>query len=167
MDGPEDDREFSEEELQRLYDAHTAARNPFDELHRQYNDVANPYPGESLLLVISMCARWGVPLPAWAAQAFLESYQNYLDLSGAADCATPLVAAFRTDPKAGTHRPQKKRKHIQKFRVLDHVRERIADGAVIDQALFDEAGTAVGVSGSVAKRWYYELINGSYCRWVE
>ena len=117
-----------------------------EERHKQFE------AGEdwALLDAVDLCARAGVVIPEWAANAFCERYMDW-----------HLFRAKSLDTAFGVTR---KKMHVDgrmlrewlRPRVALHVLLRAAKGEAIDETLFGNVGKDLEISGPLAKKVYYD-----------
>jgi hypothetical protein len=121
------------------------------ELARERFKAGDP---AALLDAVDSCARAGMPMPPWLAEAFCERYARWARFEK--ESAT-LDAAFNVK------RPKKM--HIGKRELREWLRPRVVfavlrlhrdGGAPIDQQLFDIVGEEFNISGGQASKIYYE-----------
>lgn len=122
-----------------------------------FTDPENTCPGETLLQAIKFCCGHDLPLPGWVREEFLICYEVYNELNGDADSKTPLVSSFRTDPKRGNHRHQKRKKNQNMYLVWQEVNKLHKEGKPIDEHLFKVVGKKIGMSGSSIRDLYYDV----------
>jgi hypothetical protein len=110
--------------------------------------------GVALLLAIDYCARSGMAMPEWLAQAFTERYDNWRKFR-----VKTLDAAFgvRRGRRIRIER-QRAREELKPY-VVYWVRLLQQKGAAIDDALFERVGKRLKISGPSVKRIYYDPDN--------
>lgn len=106
--------------------------------------------GWALMRAISECARCGLPLPDWAATAYLRAFRNVLK-EGSWD------AVFGSPYPPGTQRDALRKMSELSIPVLLKVREIINSepNTAIDSALFERVGKCFCIGKTTTAKYYY------------
>ena len=110
---------------------------------------------KSLMLAIRICANHDLPLPDWAARAYIKAFDrvnNALDKSWDSVFGLPY-------PK-GTHLSALRKKHVTKLKVWHEVKDVIRTNrqTPIDEALFEKVGKKYGIGKTLASEYYHAVI---------
>jgi len=105
----------------------------------------------ALLRAVSLCAQHSLVMPDWLAVQFLARYRKVTRVRvGSWD------EAFGRPFKKGTHISQARLRLEKRFLVHNRIRTLHADGRSINEDLFDEVATELGVSRTVCKELWAE-----------
>lgn len=120
-----------------------------DDLERQFKAG----DGFSLLLAIRVCANHDLPLPDWAARAYIARFDKVLTCRvGSWD------DAFRRPFRKGLHLGRARSRRGLRVAVLNRVREILASEpeTPIDDGLFEHVGAEFDIGKTLANKLYYE-----------
>jgi hypothetical protein len=106
--------------------------------------------GEALLDAIDGCARSGMALPLWAAEAFCGRYVSWVQFE-----ARTLDEAFGVTRK-GMHVASQNQRERLRLHVVLLVIQLHEEGMPIDDKLFAKVGADFGIGGARVKAIYYE-----------
>jgi hypothetical protein len=120
-------------------------------LVEKYRERFKAGDSAALLNAVDLCARSGLPLPLWAAQAFCDRF-----LAWASYRAPTLDAAFEVTRPKRAKLGARARREAQRTCVVREVVDLHQAGAPLDEYLFVRAGKALRLSGGVVKSIYYE-----------
>jgi hypothetical protein len=104
----------------------------------------------ALLDAVDFCARGGMAMPLWLANAFCERYASWSLFE-----TRTLDAAFRVERK-GARLPDRARREWLKPRVVLRVLLLHGQRVPIDEGLFEKVGTDLGIPAGTARDIYYE-----------
>jgi hypothetical protein len=109
----------------------------------------------ALLDAIDWCARSGLPMPSWLAEAFCERYVRWVKFEGSLD------EVFAVQRPKGKHIQKRARREWLRPRVVMQVTKLNRGGAPLDDGTFELvgtgfSGTGFSVSGGLVKKIYYE-----------
>jgi hypothetical protein len=107
--------------------------------------------GAALLNVIDLCARSGLPLPLWAAQAFCDRFAAWASYQ-----APSLDVAFAVKRPKRAKLGALARREAKRARVVYEVFNQHQAGAPLDELLFARVGAALYLSGGAVKSIFYE-----------
>jgi hypothetical protein len=107
----------------------------------------------ALLDAIDMCARAGMPMPLWAAEAFCGRYVSWAQFR-----AQTLDEAFGVMRPKGMHVSGRALREWLRPRVALRVTQLQRAGMPTDEALFEQVAADLGnkIKGPTAKDIYYE-----------
>jgi hypothetical protein len=123
----------------------TLTKRYVEECHKRFNAGE----GEALLDAIDGCARSGMALPPWAAEAFCAHY-----VSRAQYGAATLDEAFGVKRKGKHLESARRHKWLQKRVAFCALQLRAEEGLTIDTELFERIDTVLGIGTS--RKIYYE-----------
>jgi hypothetical protein len=106
--------------------------------------------GGVLLDAIDLCARSGVALPEWAANAFSERYSDWRQFR-----QRTLDQAFRTK-RRGLRIDDQARLFWLRDRIFKRVLQLKANGVPFDGGMFEAIGGELGVSESTVRNVLYK-----------
>lgn len=114
--------------------------------------------GAALLEAVRVCAVNDLPLPAWAARAFVERVDRVFRFeTGSWD------DAFGRPYRKGIRLADARRRWRQREVVYERVRELVErEGSSIGDPLFERVGKEIGLAKSVVNELYYETLNASW-----
>lgn len=105
--------------------------------------------GIALLGAIRICANHDLPLPQWAARAYIKAYDKVLSCT-----AGSWDEVFGRPYKKGTHLAALRKRRMNRIRVwlaMKHRGER-----PIDEQLFEDIGKPLGLGKTLVSELYYE-----------
>lgn len=108
---------------------------------------------EALLSAIRLCFQWRLPVPEWAADAFLEKSNKWYAYE-----TKSLDEALGIMWPAGEHIAASKKRRELKFGVYNRVRELHGQDKKrypIGAGTFEHVGAEFNLSGAVASKYYY------------
>jgi hypothetical protein len=105
--------------------------------------------GEALLDAIDYCARSGMALPLWAAEAFCERYVSWAQFK-----ARTLDEAFGVKRKGKHLETARRHQRLQLHVALCALQLRAEEGLTTDTELFERINTVLGIGTS--REIYYE-----------
>jgi hypothetical protein len=137
-----------------------AARKAPENLAKRQRHFEEGHKG-ALLNAIAVAAYAGVPLPEWAAEAFLKAYH---------DVATRKLYhswddVFGEPHPRGSRLNDQRRKEALALRVFERVRElRKHDGVAIDDGMWETVAPEFGISAGTVKNYYYFALEWNVMR---
>lgn len=122
-------------------------------IERIESERARYEAGDSVALLgaIRECACHEMPLPDWAARAFIRGYDQVLNCR-----AGSWDEVFGRPYPKGTHLAALRKRRLNRIRVILAVRKAREDGRAIDVSLFEAIGLSLGLGKSLAAELYYE-----------
>lgn len=108
----------------------------------------------ALLDAVHLCAMYGIPMPAWCAQTFLNKYRSVIHY----EKRTWDDAFGKPHPK-NVQLSAKKKKHrlgIQVYSEVRRIRQEEPD-TPIDAGLFERVGKKFGLGKTLAEEYYYQM----------
>jgi hypothetical protein len=113
--------------------------------------------GDSYLLMtaIRVCACHSLPLPNWAASAYIKAYDS---VNNARDKSWDSV--FGLPYKKGTHLSAIRKKRVTKVKVWIEIKDILKKNpkTAIDEALFESVGKKNNIGKTLASEYYYEAV---------
>lgn len=129
-----------------------------EKLRRKYEggvddqDREQPPDPAALLDAIDFCARAGMPMPRWLAEAWCARYEDWMLFR-----AKSLDEAFGVSRPKGMHIDGAAQRQRLKARVvLEVLRLHGEEKLPIDQDLFDRVGKVLGIGGGLVNKIYYK-----------
>ena len=122
--------------------------DPFLEYFREHYVL-----GKRLALIeaVRRCALTKVPLPNWAAEAFVECYDKVMGYQ-----VPSWDAVFGNPLPRGMHRKTARRIKEKASVIVFYINtEHYKNGKAIDDQLFEEAGKKFGFGKTLSKKLYY------------
>jgi hypothetical protein len=107
-----------------------------------------------LLYWLNYCITNHKPMPAWLEEAFQKAYH-----AGQIYEIKSWDEVFGKPPKKGARQAIECRNMKISEPLFYRVRDRYVAGEPMDEGLFDRVGAEFGISGTVAKDLYYELMH--------
>jgi hypothetical protein len=123
----------------------TLTKRYVEECHKRF-DAGK---AEALLDAVDFCARSGMALPLWAANAFCERYVSWAQFR-----ARTLEGAFGVKRKGKHLESARRHKWLQQRVALCAVQLRAEEELTIDTELFERIDTVLGIGTS--RKIYYE-----------
>ncbi|MDA8348204.1 MAG: hypothetical protein M0038_05275 [Pseudomonadota bacterium] len=110
--------------------------------------------GDKLALAhaVAICACTDIPLPEWAARAFLQGFNELREFK--AKSWDDVLGQPR--PK-GTHASALRKRRERSFLTWAHVQRAARSGAPIDNELFERVGKLLRIGRELAKRYYVDV----------
>lgn len=119
----------------------------FLQAYRQEYESGNSY---ALLRAVTTCARAGVAIPEWAAEAFLHATNRWFRME-----TRTLDEALGVEWPKGKHFERARRNGNLAYAVSHRCKELINAGRAIDNSMFGEVGAEFGIGKTLAQRFYY------------
>jgi hypothetical protein len=110
---------------------------------------------KSLMLAIRICANHDLPLPDWAAKAYIKAFDRVNDgLDKSWD------SVFGMPYPKGTNLNSIRKKHVTKLKVWHDVKDtiRMNRETPIDAALFEKVGKKHAIGKTLASEYYYAVV---------
>jgi hypothetical protein len=107
--------------------------------------------GAALFAALRKCANHDLVMPLWVSRAFIKGYDAVLCCR-----ANSWDEAFERPYPKGKHLSSMKESREKRFPIWLRVKELRAEGATIDDGLFERVGREFGMSKSRANELYYE-----------
>lgn len=107
----------------------------------------------ALFSAIRVASVHGLPLPAWAAEAFVRGYNQVLNCR-----IDSWDEAFGKPFRKGAHLSALRKKRESRMAVLLAVQEAIENDETICSELFERVGRPLGLGKTLTEEFYYEAL---------
>lgn len=109
----------------------------------------------ALLIAVRICAQHEMPLPDWAARAFIKKFDTVLNLR-----AGSWDEAFGRPYPKGFHLNRARRRRELQPRIYVHIQEILAmdPKTPIGEGLFEQVGKEFGIGKTLASELYYSMV---------
>lgn len=120
---------------------------------KQSEEKFNKGDGWALMRAICACARCSLPLPDWAAKAYLRAYYKVVGCE-----EKSWDAVFGEPYPKGTNLNALKKKRELKFEVFNTIIDAVKrdPGTAIDSQLFEDVGKKFNIGKTLAEEYYRE-----------
>ena len=127
--------------------AQWAALRQLDECRKNYEE--DRY---QLMTAIRICAAHHLPLPDWAADAYIKAYDSVNNAR-----AKSWNTVFGLPYPKGTHLSAVRKRRIKKFAVWNEITQilKTQPDTPIDEYLFEMVGKKFGLGKTLASEYYY------------
>lgn len=111
----------------------------------------NPY---MLLMAIRICANHDLPLPGWAAKAYIAAYDSVTNAR-----AKSWDEVFGAPYPKGTNLAATRKRRVLKHAVWNEIHriKKVNPDTPIDSHLFECIGAGFGIGKTLAEEFYYEV----------
>lgn len=126
-------------------------------LHR-LDDCQEMYEGDKcgLMTAIRICANHDLPLPGWAAKAYIKAYDTVNNAR-----AKSWSAVFGDPYPKGRHLSAIRKRRMFGFAVWNEIKTilQMRPDTAIDESLFETVGKKFNIGKTLASEYYYATVN--------